>query len=158
MRRLDLKARSAFAWRVSVIAASLAIASCGSNETPTSPTDSTTGSTTTTAASPVFSEDFIGTLDADGSSFYSFSVTQYGTVNVTLTSVGGTFVPSGLQLGLGLGTPSGTDCSTTQTITTRSGPSPQLTGTYQPGVYCVRVYDVGNVFGAANFAVTIAYP
>jgi hypothetical protein len=157
MQRPDTLARAAFASRVSVLLASLAIAACGSKETPTSPTDSTTSSATT-AASPTFSEDFAGTVDADGSNFYSFSVTQYGTVNVTLTSVGGTYVPAGLQLGLGLGTPSGTDCSTTQTITTRSGSSPQLTGTYQAGVYCVRVYDVGNVFGAANFAVTIAYP
>ena len=144
---------------MSVLLLSLAIASCGSSETPTSPTESTTTTTTTTtAASPTFSEDFVGTVDADGSSFYSFSVTQYGTVNVTLASVSGTYVPSGLQLGLGLGTPSGTDCSTTQTITTRSSSSPQLTGTYQAGVYCVRVYDVGNVYGAANFAVTIAFP
>jgi hypothetical protein len=140
-----------------VILASLAIASCASNETPTSPTDSTTTSAAT-AASPAFTDDFLGTLEADGASFYSFSVTQYGTVNVTLASVRGRFVPAGLQLGLGLGTPSGTDCSTTQSITSRSGSSPQLTGAYQAGVYCVRVYDVGNLFGTADFAVTIAYP
>ena len=157
MRRSDTPIRGASAWRASVILASLAIASCGSTETPTAPTASASTSTAT-VASPAFSEDFLGTVDADGSSFYSFSVTQYGTVNVTLTSVGGTYVPAGLQLGLGLGSPSGTDCSTTQSITTRSGSSPQLTGTYQPGVYCVRVYDIGNVYGAASFAVTIAYP
>jgi hypothetical protein len=135
---------------------SICVASCDSAETPTSPTDTST--TTTTAASPAFSEEFTGTFDASNATFYSFSVTQYGTVNVTLTRVGGTFVPEGLQVGLGLGTPSGTDCTTSTSITTRSGASPQITGTYQPGVYCVRVYDVGNVFGSANFAVTIAYP
>jgi hypothetical protein len=143
--------------RLGLIAACLLIASCDKTETPTSATD-TSSTTTATAASPVFSEEFAGTFDADNASFYSFSVTQYGTVNVTLTSVGGTFVPSSLQVGLGLGSPSGTDCTTSTTITTRSGSAPQLTGTYQPGVYCVRVYDVGNVFGSANFAVTIAYP
>ena len=134
----------------------VAVSSCSSTETPTSPTDTT--STTATAAAPAFAEDFNGTVDSSNASFYSFTVTQYGTVNITLTNVSGTFVPSSLQLGLGLGTPSGTDCSTTVTITTRSGSTPQLTGSYQPGVYCVRVFDVGNLFGTANFAVTISYP
>jgi hypothetical protein len=140
-----------------VLPAALTLTACSGDETPTSPS-STSITTTATAASPTFAEEFIGTVDRDGSIFYSFSVTQYGTVNVTLTSVGGTYVPPSLQLGLGLGTPSGTDCSTTTTITTRSGSTAQLTGTYQPGVYCVRVFDVGNLFGTASFAVTIAYP
>ena len=135
---------------------SICVASCDSAETPTSAT--TTTAATTTAVSPTFSEQFAGTFDASTATFYSFSVTQYGTVNVTLTSVGGTYVPSSLQVGLGLGTPSGTDCTTSTSVTTRSGSSPQLTGAYQPGVYCVRVYDVGNVYGSANFAVTIDYP
>lgn len=139
------------------LAATLVLTACSGNETPTSPS-STSSTTTATAASPTFTEEFIGTVDRDGSIFYSFSVTQYGTVNVTLTSVGGIYVPPSLQLGMGLGTPSGTDCSTSTTVTTRSGSTVQLTGTYQPGVYCVRVFDVGNLFGTASFAVTIAYP
>lgn len=127
-----------------------------SGDTPTSPTDTTT--TTTTAATPIYSEEFIDKVAVSGSSFYSFTVTQYGTVNVSLTSVGGAFVPSTVTVGLGLGKPDAETCSTTSNISTQSGAGPQLTGTYDPGVYCVKVYDVGNLYSAANFAVTIAYP
>jgi hypothetical protein len=33
-----------------------------------------------------------------------------------------------------------------------------LTGTYDVGVYCVKISDVGNLFSTANVAMTIAYP
>lgn len=124
-----------------------------SGDTPTSPT-----TTTPTVASPEFSEDFAGTVDVGGSAFYSFTVTQYGTVNVSLTSVSGQYVPSTVTMGLGLGKPEAETCVTTSNISTQSGAGPQLTGTYDPGVYCVKVSDVGNLFSAAQFAVTIAYP
>jgi len=128
-----------------------------SGDTPTSPT-STTSTTTATAASPAFSEDFIDSVPVTGSVFYSFTVTQYGTVNVSLTSVTGQYVPSTVTLGLGLGKPDAESCLTTTNISTQSGTGPQITGAYEPGVYCVKVSDVGNLFSAAKFAVTIAYP
>jgi len=128
-----------------------------SGDSPTSPT-STTTTTTTTVATPAYSEDFNDVVSVNGSTFYSFTVTQYGTVNVSLTSVSGQYVPSTVTLGLGLGTPEAEGCTTTTNISTASGAGPQLTGTYNPGVYCVKVSDVGNLFSAARFAVTIAYP
>jgi hypothetical protein len=127
-----------------------------SGDTPTSPT--TTDTTTTTAASPIYSEEFIDTVGLTGSAFYSFTVTQYGTVNVSLTSVSGQFVPSTVTMGLGLGAPSAESCATTTSISTQPGAGPQITGAYNPGVYCVKVSDVGNLFSPARFAVTIAYP
>jgi len=127
-------------------------------DTPTSPTTTTTTTTTTTAASPIYSEEFIDILSVSGSVFYSFTVTQYGTVNISLTSVSGAFVPSTVTLGLGLGTPEAEGCSTTSNVSTQSGAGPQLTGVYNPGVYCVKVSDVGNLYAAARFAVTVAYP
>jgi hypothetical protein len=138
-----------------LVGSSLAVAGCGS-DTPTSPT--TTTETVTAIAAPAFTEEFAGTVPISGSTFYSFSVTTYGTVNVTLTSVGGTYVPSTVTLGLGLGVPSGETCALTSSINTAKSSTAQLTGTYQPGVYCVMVSDVGNLFAAATVAVTIAYP
>ena len=129
---------------------------CSDGDTPTSPT--TTSTTTATAASPIYSEEFIDTVPVTGAVFYSFTVTQYGTVNVSLTSVSGQFVPSTVSLGLGLGKPDAETCATSSNITTQSGAGPQLTGTYEPGVYCVKVSDVGNLYAAARFAVTIAFP
>ena len=135
----------------------LLTASGCSGDTPTSPT-STTTTTTATAATPIYSEDFVGTVPVSGAVFYSFTVTQYGTVNVSLTSVSGQFVPSTVTLGLALGRPEAESCTPSNSISTQSGAGPQITGAYEPGVYCVRVSDVGNLFAAAKFAVTIAFP
>jgi len=125
-----------------------------SNNTATTPTTTTT---TTTNTTPTISEPFAGTVQVGGAVFYSFNIAVSGTVNVTLNSVSGAGVPATVQLGLGIGTPAGTDCSTTSALTAASGTAPQLTGTFGPGLFCVRVYDVGNLFGPAAFSVTIAH-
>ena len=129
----------------------------GCSDTPTSPS-STTTTPTVTAASPIYSEEFVAVVPVSGSVFYSFSVTQYGTVNVSLTNVSGQYVPSTVTVGLALGKPDAETCVPTSSISTQSGAGPQLTGTYEAGVYCVKVSDVGNLYSSASFAVTIAYP
>lgn len=140
-----------------VLASALAGAGCN-NDNPTSPTTTDTTTPTATAASPSFSEDFVATVPVSGSVFYSFSVTQYGTVNAMLTDVAGAYVPSTVTLGFGLGVPSGETCALTSSITTARSQSPQLSATYEPGVYCVMISDVGNLFSPASVAVTVAYP
>jgi hypothetical protein len=129
---------------------------CNDGQTPTSPSQTTT--TTTTVAEPTISEEFTGTIEAGGARFYSFSVESNGTVNVTLTAMTGAGVPPSIWMGLGLGVPSGEDCTATTTINGPSGTTPQITGTYAPSVYCVRIHDIGNLFAAAQFAITIAHP
>jgi hypothetical protein len=131
------------------------VTGCGSS-TPTSP--STTTTTTTTVAAPTMTEAFEGTLPVGGFKFYSFTIVENGTVNVTMTGVSGALVPSTVMLGLGFGQPSGSDCTATTSVTTAAGSTPQITGTYAPGVYCVRVADVGNLFGPAAFSIGIAHP
>lgn len=78
-------------------------------------------------------------------------------VNVTLNGVSGAGVPATVQLGLGIGTPAGVDCTVTTSVTAAAGTAPQLTGTFGPGLFCVRVYDVGNLFAPASFSATIAH-
>jgi hypothetical protein len=128
-----------------------------SDDTPTSPTDTTT-TTTQTVASPTITEQFDGVVPVGGAKFYSFTTSTYGTVNVTLTAVGGSFVPSTVMLGVGLGQPSGTDCVTTTTVNTAAGTTAQVTGNFDPAVYCARVSDIGNLYAPASFSVSIAYP
>jgi hypothetical protein len=131
---------------------------CSHSSTSTSPS-TTTGTSSTTAAAPTVSESFTGTLPVGGFKFFSFNIAANGTVNVTLNSVSGTGVPSTVQLGLGIGSPSGIDCSATTNVTAGVGTAaPQATGTFGPGTFCVRVFDVGNLFGPANFNITIAHP
>ena len=131
---------------------------CSHSSTSTSPS-TTTGTTSTTAAAPTVSESFTGTLPVGGFKFFSFNIAANGTVNVTLNSVTGAGVPATVQLGLGIGSPSGIDCSATTNVTAGvTAAAPQATGTFGPGTFCVRVYDVGNLFAPANFNITIAHP
>ena len=131
---------------------------CSHNST-TEPSLTSTTSTTTTVAAPTVTESFTGTLPVGGFKFYTFNIAANGTVNVTLNSVTGTGVPSTVQVGLGIGQPSGIDCAATATITAGANfAKPQQTGTFGPGTFCVRVFDVGNLFGPAAFSITIAHP
>jgi len=128
----------------------LLVTACGKNSNATTPTQ--------TPADPTTSERYVATIGVGGSGFYSFSVSQYGTVNVTLNAVSGLDDPS-VGLGLGLGVPSGFGCSPSSTVTASAGVSPpQLTATDPIGVFCVRVYDVGNLTAPLTFDVTIAHP
>jgi hypothetical protein len=137
------------------LVAALLVSGCDDSSTATSPSDT---STTTTVASPTTTELFAGRVPVGGATFYSFSVIENGTVNVTLADVGGFNVPSTVWLGLGIGTPAGEDCTAATTINTAAGSAVHLTGTYAPGVYCVRVWDIGNLVAVAAFNVTIAHP
>ena len=129
---------------------------CSHNST-TEPS-STSTSTSTTAASPTVTEPFNGVLPVGGFKFYTFNIAVNGTVNVTLNQISGAGVPSTVQVGLGIGQPSGADCAATITATAGSAsPAPQATGIFGPGLFCVRVYDVGNLFAPATFAITIAH-
>ena len=129
---------------------------CNNAQTPTSPT--TTTPTTTTVVEPTVTEEFSGTVAVGGFGFYSFAVEQNGTVRMTLSSVGGANVPASVWLGLGIGTPAGEDCPTTTSLNTQSGAAAQISGTYAPGIYCVKVYDIGNLIAPARFTVTIEHP
>ena len=126
-------------------------AACGDNSTSSSPT-----TPTQTPANPTITERYVGTLPVGGSGFYSFSVSQYGTVNVTLNSL--SVDDASVTVGMGLGSPVGFGCNTATTVTTGPGSAAQLTGPYQVGVYCVRVYDVGTLTGPTTFDVSIAHP
>jgi hypothetical protein len=137
------------------LVAILIAAACGKNNSD--PSVSTTTPTPTPVA-PTTTDEFDATVPVGGSAFYAFSVSQYGTVNITLTSVSGADVPPTVMLGLGIGTPSGTACATTGTTDAAAGSTAQLTGAYDVGVYCAKVSDIGNLFAPASFTLTISHP
>ena len=155
-----MRATTAAVWTLWAVSGVLALcgSACSHNST-TEPSATSTTSTTTTVAAPTVSEAFSGTLPVGGFKFYTFNIAANGTVNVTLNKVSGTGVPATVQLGLGIGQPSGIDCATTLSVTAGSNAAaPQTTGTFGPGVFCVRVFDVGNLFAPAAFSITIAHP
>jgi len=128
------------------------LAACGNG--------SSAGSTTspsTVAADPTTSESFKATVPVNGTVFYSFSIAQYGNVAVTLTGINGPDLPDGLTLTVGIGRPGGTSCQTTSTVSTGAGDSPQLTGAYGPGVFCVTIGDAGELTSPADVTAAVAH-
>jgi hypothetical protein len=116
--------------------------------------------TTTTTPTPVtghVNESFVGTIDVNGTSFYSFTSAQ-GAVALTLLSVRQDGVDIGDELILGIGTPVATRCDLQSSVRAAAGTSAQISGTVAAGVYCARVADGGTLTGPVTFAVNIARP
>lgn len=131
------------------LALTFAIA-CGSPSEPDTPTR--------TPAAPTVNESFIGTVKVGGFAFYSFSIAQYGTVNVTLNAISGSDLPEGATLNVGIGKPEGVDCAASTSTAATPGTTAQLTANFEPGVYCSKVTDNGILVAPATFDVTIAHP
>lgn len=116
------------------------------------------GDSPSTPSPMVTTDSFSGGPVAQNSSVvFTFTVTTAGNVSVTLTSI---TPPTSSALGLGLGTPaSGNSCTvTTSTSSAVAGASAQLTSTENPGSYCVKVFDVGNLTQPSTVAISVAHP
>ncbi|MFN7985446.1 MAG: hypothetical protein U0Q11_26700 [Vicinamibacterales bacterium] len=141
---------------VALLTVALFGVACSQATTTTSP------STTTTSTSTTVTEVMSSTLAVGGSRFYSFSIHSAGTVTATLQDLSGTNVSPGTIVNLGIGVPSGTTCSGTQTnvqITGSAGLNAYVTAAEQSaGQFCVIISDVGNLFAPASFTVTIDHP
>jgi hypothetical protein len=140
-----------------VVALIVVLASIGCGHSSTAPSTTTTTTATTTSAPAITTETFSGTLGVGATTFYPFTVAQTGTVTATLFSIGGTGVPSTVQVRLGIGTTDDVGCSATamQIVNTTSA---VVTSSESPGNYCVNVTDVGNLFAPADFTVILSHP
>jgi hypothetical protein len=139
---------------VSLLIAAALVSSCGKSASTTSPTSTTTSTDSVT-------ETFNGTLPVGGSAFYSISLATAGTVTATLTTIGGGEVPPSVMVNLGIGTPSQFNCSATPTqvqVSGTAGVPASVSASEQPGVFCVLISDIGNLFAPASFTVTIDHP
>jgi len=123
----------------------LLIAACGDN--PTAPDD-----TETATVSPSV---FEGTLDLNRSNFYSFTVSQSGSITAYLASL--TLVGHRealvVPVRLGVGVPKGEGCGVTQSVDTSPALVTQLTLTLGAGIYCINISDIGALPGAAVFSI-----
>lgn len=129
------------------LCATLMLAGCGDkNASPTAPT---TPTGPTTAA-------FQSRLAVNGAASRTFSVATAGNVTAMLTNAGGPFTVMGLGIGVPLGGVA--NCTLSSSVNTASGSTPQIVAAVDPGTYCVAIYDVGNLTGPTDFAITISYP
>lgn len=117
-------------------------------------TDTSTISPTTPTATTQ-NETFTGTLSVQATNLHAFTVAQSGPLTVTLTAAG---PPPTIFIGLGVGTPAGTSCSLLVTANAQAGMVAQLTGTVtNPGMFCLAVYDVGNLAADVTYSVTVSH-
>jgi hypothetical protein len=138
--------------KVSILALmtiALAGAACG-GDSATAPSASTPSGST---------ETFTGSLAAQGSSFYSFTVATTETVSLSLTSLTANSIgaASASVVRLGLGVPIGTDCAVNNSVDTAAGLTTQLTASVTPDVYCVKISDIGSLAAPANFTIRIGH-
>jgi hypothetical protein len=128
-----------------LLAAVMSAAAC-SNPFSDSSAPSTTASTT---------DSFNGPLAPNGAIVFTFTVATAGSVGVTLTSVSPSTTST---LGLGVGPSSNGTCSVTNaTSSAVAGSTAQLTATENPGTYCVKVSDIGNLTATSTVTVTVAH-
>ena len=142
-------ARSGQALGLLAIAAAFTNSACDTPGSPTRPDLVVTTSTT---------ELFAGTLPIGGTRFYSYKVTQPGTVYLTLTSLTSGNRTSSTQVALGVGIPAGTGCALHDSITTSAALTAQLEHSSPSGIYCVNVTDAGGLTSAMGFAIRIVHP
>jgi hypothetical protein len=124
-----------------------AVAAC--DDTPTTPT--------TPPADPK-TDTFTGAVTPSGASTHDFSASTGGAVTATLKSIG---ADNTLVVGFSLGNwnSSTSACSIVLANDAATGGA-ILTGTMTAaGSLCVRIYDVGNIVGAAaTYSVEVVHP
>lgn len=114
--------------------------------------------TTTAPSVSLTTDSFTGTVAVGGNDAHTFTVSQAGQVDVTLTAAG---PPSTIFMGLGVGTPSGSTCVflANGTANVQAGTSPQLSGSSMAaGTYCVAVYDIGNQAFPVTYSLSVVHP
>ena len=139
--------------RLAIASLLLACTACGGSNSPAATTEPSVIVGPQTAL-------FEGTLDPGGAAFYSYTVQQTGNTSVMLASVSTSTAPSAtstVALGMAFGTPLGTDCSITNPLTASAALTSPMVTSQTPGIYCVRVYDIGNLRSKVNFAVRIVH-
>ena len=100
---------------------------------------------------------FTGTTPIAGSAFHTFTVSQAGVVDATLTAAA---PPSTIVMGFGLGEAADSGCVpfAGAETSTPAGTSPQLSGTVSPATLCVEVHDIGNQTAPVSYTITVLHP
>jgi hypothetical protein len=124
------------------ICAALMLAGCGSDSTPTTPSN----------PSGTVTENWSSVIAPGGASTRSFTLNSSGTIVVTLTA--------GPTAGLGVGLPrtTGGGCRLGVSVNASPGAAPQISTQADAGQYCVQVYDLGTLTDPIGFALKIEHP
>jgi len=128
-----------------VCLSAIALAGCGSDTTPTNPTDTTPPVAVT--------ETFAGTLTINGLQSHAFAVTRAGTVSAVLKVLSDPAV----TIGVSLGTWNGAAC-TIVIANPAATLNTSVVGTAQnSGQFCVLLNDIGRLTAAVDYAVDVSH-
>ena len=129
-------------WPVIGISLAVMLAGCGSDDTPTTPSN-TSGPRT---------ENWSSVVAPGGASTRTFTLNSAGTIVVTLTA--------GPTVGLGVGLPrtNGGGCRLGVSVNASPATTPQINAQADAGQYCVQVYDLGTLIDPSGFALKIEHP
>ncbi len=126
-----------------VLGAVLATAGCSDPIPPATPS----------VVPPTITDTFADTLLVLGANTHSFTVTAVSGLKVNLNSL-----QPGAAVGLGVGTFGSTGCLIMDRITTVAGQTAQLSGTATvPGLYCVEVFDLGNLVEPVSYNINVLH-
>ena len=143
------------AWSLALVSLAIGTGACGSNAnnpylqlgpTPTTATDTFTGTLSNSAATPVLRLT------------HTFSVTHAGTVSIALTA---NQPDSTLKVGFGIGAWDATTstCGALLAWNNSATAGVSIIGNALAGSFCVQVYDVGNLAAGAqtNYTLTATH-
>jgi len=134
---------------VALCAAALLLAGCGGSPTAPAPVAKT--------------ETFTGTLQPLGTDFKTFSVTTQGTTDLSvtvtsLTTVAASTPVTGVPIGVGFGSVSGTTCVLQiQSAAAVVGQELFAPSGAAAGAYCVQIFDPATLTEAVTYALTVKH-
>jgi hypothetical protein len=118
---------------------------------------SSTAATTAPTTAATTTEMHSGTVPVGGSDVSTYTVTNAGEVDVTLTAAA---PPAGIYMGVIVGSiDPNNNCVPVAgaTVVTPAGTSPQLS-LIMSGSLCVTVKDVGNATSPVSYSLTVVHP
>ena len=128
---------------LAALGAALFTAGCADPAAPVTPTP----------AVPTVTDTFSDTLLVLGANTHNFNVSTIGGVKISLTSV-----QPGAAVGLGIGTSNLGSCSVVDKVETVAGSTVLLSGTVTvPGLYCVTIYDLGNLVEPVVYTIDVLH-
>ncbi len=131
------------------VALAFALSACAKSSatTPTAPTPPPPALTT---------ETFTGVLAPTDAGVFQFTVSAAGIVRLTLTEPGPNDpVPLGMSVGLW----DTTTLSCSEIVKNENAQTgTAIVGSAEPGGFCARVYDTGNVVGTAAYSLEVIHP
>ena len=90
-----------------------------------------------------------------GANTHYFGVNYSGTLRVTLSGVS---PPVPLGLAIGISGSSSPQCNVYSSQAADAGATLEMSAAVDKGIYCVKVYDVGQITDRVKFALTVIHP